>query len=464
MEGSEGARYISEIAANVKVEKTENYPSSAPFAEKDKNIEIASIGPEKTKKSIKVGPLRLPVKEEEATIDRVSRFHGRALTHEFINNNVLWGGDLPGDIFGSRDYKGLSMAIDLDNPLFVDRNSGYGYSVKGLKDNLGIMRIERASDFLRKNGLPTEKIVRESTLKEVWVKSGSNEVVKISIETFKKEVLKRIWGSAQVERKNGDFYSAQTLEKKWRDIKDYFESTNFYAVTRDLQTAERLTDIAHPTSMDKFRKNISSVFKWINTACAAKGSGIIPNTEKPEPFNNNEDDIKRYLSEWLPKQMGIYLARTHNLNLTHNFPHEQNWSAVGTLYDLDSLCGIPLGDKIDDDALEQQKYMDCSNTLSALERSLPPDTPFGNDIAKLYPEVFEKAIESFLVAYIKERWGKQQLINSKFISKIESKYIWQIPFPNVSDKFANNELKSKIVAKLRASLTENQKLESPNKL
>ncbi len=325
------------------------------------------------------------------------------------------------------------------------------------------MRIERASELLRRKGLPTEKIVRESTLKEVWVKGGSNEVVKISIETFKKEVLKRIWGSAQVERKNGDVHSAQTLEKRWRDIKDYFESTNFYAVTRDLQTAERLTDITHPTSINKFQKNISSVFKWINTTCAIKRNGIIPNTEKPEPFNYNEDDIKRYLSEWLPKQMGIYLARTHNLNLTHNFPHEQNWSAVGTLYDLDSLCGIPLGDKIDDDALEQQKYMDCSKTLSALERSLPPDTPFGNDIAKLYPEVFEKAIESFLVAYIKERWEKQQLIDSKFISKIESKYIWQIPFPNVSDKFANNELKSKIVAKLRASLTENQKLESPNK-
>ena len=38
------------------------------------------------------------------------------------------------------------------------------------------------------------------------------------------------------------------------------------------------------------------------------------------------------------------MGRLRNLNLGHGFLHPQNWSAVGTVYDLDSVYGPVLGD------------------------------------------------------------------------------------------------------------------------
>jgi hypothetical protein len=62
-------------------------------------------------------------------------------------------------------------------------------------------------------------------------------------------------------------------------------------------------------------------------------------------FNpEDESHLKWFFGNWLPTQMGQYLARMHNSGLSHNFAHGQNWELVGVPCDLDGVKGAMPGD------------------------------------------------------------------------------------------------------------------------
>lgn len=335
----------------------------------------------------------------------VSPEHGRAIIDTRINNKVIWGGNLPGDIYGARDWKGANM----DSVRLIKDECGYlGYRVQGLKDSIGINRIEKVSQFLRENGLPTEHPTKVVKILEI-----SKYGKKIPVGEWKEETTKALEESVIALEKSSNFEAAEREKQEVADVKAYFESVDFFIEERDLQTAERLRDLERLKDEISFKSVVEPIFKWVNKVFDYKKSGLIGGTNAPERFTFTQDDIKRYFGEWLPTQMGIYLARMHKLGLAHGFTHAQNWSAVGTLYDLDSVSGLP------EDATTEDKSMasDTRETVGALAELFDSQT---NYLRSNFPELTDKAQAVLVSSYIKERFGNQ--INNEQLESIKNNY------------------------------------------
>ncbi|MBI4033289.1 MAG: hypothetical protein HY377_02140 [Candidatus Blackburnbacteria bacterium] len=267
---------------------------------------------------------------------QLSDHHGRAIIDPRMRR-VLWG-DQYGTLFGAKDWKGTIMEQVV---IHDDSTSPYGLRAQGLKDNIGLGRIGEASRIMRENGLPTEVLVRVRKLREIWI--GGKLV---PVGEWKAGYLKSLDQDIEVAKGYGKRAREGWFRKKKREVQGYFKKSDFYIIERDLQVGERLCDIGELRTEDDFTRVVAPIFRWVNAVAKAKGRGLMPDTEQPPRFDYSQaPDVKRYFLSWLPEQMGIYLARFHALKLFHNYATNHNWSAVGVLCDLDSVRGVPLGNR-----------------------------------------------------------------------------------------------------------------------
>ena len=345
----------------------------------------------------------------EAKGQRISPDHGRSIEEAMSAGKVIWA-DEYGNYFGSRSWKGAPIVTPV---VERDKYSPRGLRVYGLKDVVGLTRIEKASRLMRQQGLATERVVETRRLEKI-IKSGGKVV------PVKKWKANQVAEYEKRARKN----KIRGGEPKPEEIKKYLKGTEFYVLERETQVGERLLDLAElnmvldeyvvlkngkvghegkiyskeefvkrfeeltqkerekklatwreslkgePSEAEvkakeeelterykelkkaveeakvdsgainsgfTFKKTLGRIFNWVNVRNELMG--------KEERFDvNKKEDIRRYLGEYLPREMGRYLARFHRLGLAHGFATFHNWSAVGTLYDLDSVHGKPLGD------------------------------------------------------------------------------------------------------------------------
>lgn len=375
--------------------------------------------------------LRKQVIEPDSPYARLSSEHGRALVDTDINRMVVWGGDLSGDINGGVDYKGGVM----DNPVVIsDEYSPYGFRVQGLKDNVGLDRIKKASVFLRSHGLPTETPAAIDQIEEV-IDQGR----RLPIQEWKNQ-QSAVWlQEAARLRKQGKTDEAVVEETRARNVKDYLASTDFYIIERHVQVAERLRDLKVPMSSKTFQQIVEPVFRWVNVVAETKKSGVIPDTQPPEKFEFTDQGIKRYFGEWLPAQMGVYLARMHKLGVADGYAHAQNWSAVGTLYDLDSFHGEPLNGK----KLSEKDYQsDTRKTGGAILELMGG----GGYLYNQYPHLYIEAESTFITNYISERFGRISDVGQ--IEELKSKYFSDLM--NFSGK--NHNLPDQVWEKVKKNL------------
>lgn len=335
--------------------------------------------------------------------ERISREHGRSMTETASSKKVVWGGPFSGDIFGARNIKGTNMSeIKIESTIAEQ----YGVRAHGLMDDTDIPRIERASEVLRKNGLPTEALRAIVELKNVWAggeKDKTRERVPVGI--WKLEELKRI------KKEKPELY-----EK----TKTYFKETKFVAIERDVQVDERVEDLIAACEENRLRQFLEPVFKWLNVATAVKNGGIIAGTPKPEGFEYKKQDIYRYFASYLPSQMGIYLGRLHKLGLAHGSPHAQNWSAIGTLYDTDSVYGKPVFS--DDEAPTRNALIGEISLTYANIHDLISSLRDTNEFRVADPDKIEDvACYNFVHSYLAARFGK---VTSYGIKLIEDTNIW----------------------------------------
>lgn len=303
---------------------------------------------------------------------------GRTLTEKTTRDSVIWGGQYEVDIFGSRDLKGVRHNKPVICPIPYAPD---GIGVRGLWDNVAVGYVDMISDYLRSNGLPTEHPIATSELKEILL-----EGKKVPIDEWKEWALQ--------EYISRDPENVEGIEK----VKKYLAETKFYTLERELQTAERLRDIGTCQNKEDFTNVMGPALHWVNVATAIKNNGIIPETETPARFEiDNKEDMTRYLSEWIPTQMGTYLGRFSKMGFVNHYPHAQNWSCAGTMYDLDSVKGKAFGATIDNATFQK----DVQTTLGALEELLNPDG--GNYISREYPDLILIAKANFIKAYVKER-------------------------------------------------------------
>lgn len=340
----------------------------------------------------------------KASYAQLSKFHGRAIVDQRLQTTALWGWQgkdytIP---FGARDYKGTIMQgtqnhIPFYPELERDETTPYGWRVNGVKDSVGIQRLQKSSKFFLEHGLPTEIPADIYRLDEILI--GKKFV---PIRTWKQQALK--YGS------NPDLRLTNEDRKK---IETYLKTSEFFIIDRDVQVAERFRDTRLLTTMAEWRTFFTPIFQWVNVTTATLKSGIIPKTPQPEPFDIlKQEDIQRYFIQWLPRQMGIYLARMHNLGVALGYAHAQNWSCVGTLYDLDSVKGVfpQWGVPATDDYKK-----DLTDSLKAVRELLDPSnyTKRQSDLNALLAPHLTEAIYQLAATYRSEleTLGNKKLLN-----------------------------------------------------
>ena len=346
---------------------------------------------------------------------------GRTIEDSRIGKKVVWGGDLPGDIYGDRDQKGGRF-----EKIFTVTSDAYGeWRVKGLLPYIpqAIDREETASVLFRQAGLPTDVTRAIHLIKELPDAGG---------KYFGMEK----WKSYAIQKLNGKLANDPDRRSKLASAKKWLSGQEFCIEVRDLQVAERLREIGLCQTSSEFEFMIRPIFKWVNAATDAKKSGLISGTPQPEHFEYTTQDIKRYFGEWLPEQMGIYIARLRNNHLTHSNTTAQNWSAAGTLYDKDTVVGVPLGDK--PPTIAQYKN-DMTETLGALDELMAPEE--GNYISRVFgKELLLTAKASLLKGYLLERHGKGD-VNSGIIKSILSDYKYYNGKKDVEVKISEEDWK-----------------------
>lgn len=367
--------------------------------EQEKDIQHRPTLPIKTEKVLRTGglegkpmePLEPRVSIQGHNQDKIEIFNlfatrtsGRSLMERKTHNTLVWGGDEKGDIYGARDLKGSRN----ENPKiqFYDI-SPHGFRVVGMMDSVGLNTSYRVSNFLRNKGLPTERITHIYKLKEVRDPDSG----KMPIDSWK------IKARSKFLRENPN-----ATEKEKGSLLNFLFKEDFFVAERELQTGFRLRDIAG-WNEEEFNRNMNDMFRWLGVATKSRKCGLISDTEAPEKFNiESEEDIKRYFGEWLPEQMGIYLGRMCKLDIASNSIHAQNWSAVGTLYDLDSFTGKSIGSR---ENTYNNFKTDVLDTLGSIEELFT-----GSAILDKYKRLKEKAKGSFIDAYTKEKYGKELTI------------------------------------------------------
>lgn len=321
--------------------------------------------------------------------EKVGSTHGRSRVESVSNKKVLYGQG--SERYGSRDIKGAVMK---DVHIETHSQHPYGVMVDGLMDDLMVERLFAASRVLRENGIATERPTKVSELKEIIVTNNgpSDKWRKISVDRWKLETLKRILSDSVSARKAGKIQDSLDKEDLYRRLEDYFKTTRFVAVERDLQVPERLSDVAHITNEDDFKKFLIPILNWVNAHYSSSGEKY-----KWSPTNKN---IGKYFEYSIPTVIGMTLGRVHNLELVHGFCHNQNWSVVGSLYDLDGVVGPKLG-LGDPKPLQEDYQEDISDTIDALTQTFIP----GNFLYEKFPHILNHAIINFCVGYIREKFG-----------------------------------------------------------
>jgi hypothetical protein len=352
-------------------EKVAEAPTKSPFSE--------NLGPQAA-----VSKKSTSRSEDSKYFYVESTVHGRTIDEKASSGKVFWGGPFKCDKFGGRDLKGSREEYPYLNVRKLLRKNPT-LSVSGLYDETDVPYLIKASEYLRSNGLPTENIVAIYKPNEIAVDGKL-----IPIAEWRRKATEQLSKDlSMINRQDPELFK-QGVE--------FINNAEFFQVEREVQVTERIRDLARCKNKEQFLKVIENPLKWINVATKVKHEGIIPGTEQPDPFDiNSEEDIKRYLENWLPTQMGVYLGRLKKMGINNDYGHAQQWNLAATMDDAQSYSGEVLG-------TSPQKSEDyvyaLTDVLGVLEELFNPSVP--NYVKRKYGESLAIAKENLLVSYFNE--------------------------------------------------------------
>ena len=315
--------------------------------------------------------------------ERVSTKHGRSMTESASSKKSVWAGPERGDIYGASTVKGTAMYQKISIEVYKDEEGYVRFKANGLMEDKVVPRIKEISLYMRKNGLPTEMIRSIKKLEFVYIKEDKNWK-KIPINEWKQKVLEE-----------AKFRNEPNIDA----LKNYLEKTDFIALERDVQVDERLVDLKDAILEGRLKNFLKPIFKWLNAATYGRDGGLIYGTPSPGIFNLTDTDIKRYIIDFLPTQMGLYLGRFHRLGLTHRYLHDQNWTAVGTVVDLDSVEG--------DSAVRHDHVNTDYDFAKDLEQTVNEVRSLADIFARHYnldtEQLYKEILGKFVLNYFRER-------------------------------------------------------------
>lgn len=281
---------------------SQNDSIRAPFVQE---APTAAVGPQETDRD-----LHLP-----ETWVVITNEHGRSVEDKRVEAAVIYE-DQHHVLFGSRGLKGGRMENVVVEP---DDTSPYGFRVNGLKDNVGLKRIDQVSEEMRQAHLPTELVSRKFKVEEVVV---AGKVM--PIDEWKNMVIQEL--------------KAQGKHEEAQKIRTYFEQTDFFIVERHTQVPERLRDVAKIKDAAQLRQMLQPIFNWLYAANkVSEGTDRWQYHFSRKLDAQNDEDLLYFFTDWVPKQMGAFLGQLHTRGLFHGYATSHNWSLAACLFDLDSV-------------------------------------------------------------------------------------------------------------------------------
>jgi hypothetical protein len=260
-------------------------------------------------------------------ISQLSERHARSyeVGNDTLHPLATWS-DRHGNAYTSLSLKGNNFS-NMD--IIPSLTAPSGYIPYGLQEDDALLRIIRASNFLREKGIDTEWIV------------GVYEPQYIPDE--KSHSLLR---QDEYKQKLVQFALSKYTVEDAAKIAKAVSSMNFFVTARAMAINHRPTDFMEDMTKEAFLTRLEKIFTVFNTISADDEHPLM----SPLDIKNTED-IRRYLSIILPGLRGRNIALLHNEGLVHKFPVLGNTTALGGIIDLDSIHGEPLG--FDDQKITQ---------------------------------------------------------------------------------------------------------------
>lgn len=320
--------------------------------------------------------------------------HGRDLTvvPDLKNEDVkiLFDGEYPADIYGDTTIKGVNMVATPTTERYAF-NDLKTHTI-GLVDKDVLKRIVRASDVMRKLGLPTEFPRKAWEINEIWVTNADGTTNKITIEEWKK---------LEIERVKTKLDEVDNLNNTLKYIND----VHFVAIERDVQINIRLEDIERFANEHTLEQKMKPVFNWLNQVIKYKKLNILTGDPPQRPFTTSQEDLVRYFTEYYPAQAGAYIGTMRKNKLFHGFLHPGNFQGVPTVLDLDSVTGKLVFENDPEPSNENyaQDLCDAINSISGLiQNPLRTQNSLGNID---YYSKTRQSIEIFFKSYISNAYG-----------------------------------------------------------
>lgn len=327
------------------------------------------------------------------------------------NGKIIFA-DEHGNLYSCLTEKGNKSTI-----IHVGLESGSpsGFTIWGLQDSDSIRRAVRAGEVARANNIDTEIILKVMEPDKIPY-HGKN----LTAEELKNQLVREAWEKAdpnkKYRRKNAP--SAGDLAK----LSLAFEGMQFLITLRGMQIPERLIDTEFATR-ETFNQMVWSAIWFYNLKESMKQR---KDDDKFSPLNpESKDDIEEYFGRILPSRIAVNYARLHNAGLVHIHPHLGNISLVGSIYDLDSVKGEPLGlgDQpiTDDDTIQDVHRLLYGYWGGRIANGLINHIGFLSDVHEISSNVLfkERAEVNFISRYILERnWGEDVLGNIENIYRM----------------------------------------------
>lgn len=217
-----------------------------------------------------------------------------------------------------------------------------GFLPYGLQEGDALRRVARASRIMRSAGIDTE---RQLGVYQPQQLAYEGELVDVS--DYKSLVIE----SMVKLIKSGEDTQGFTLEEVGAAA-EVIDQMDFFVTLRAMSTAARIGDLVlrrtEPLGNSVVTglnyDSLTEVFSDYNSYARAREGlmrelGLAPDLPNSVNGDTDRDALEHYFEEALPKLMAQNIGLLHSLGLMHHFPHENNFTGLGGIVDLDSVRG-----------------------------------------------------------------------------------------------------------------------------
>lgn len=313
--------------------------------------------------------------------------------------------DRNGILFGAVNIKGNNLE---DPRIERDDNSPSGFRVNGLLEETALERIVMVSELLSALGIDSEKIEAIIRPEELIVDGR-----RVTIEEFRTFLMDKTRSDSSAPKPfslgwlTGQAADKTVTTEDLPDVDRFLKNLSLVFIIRSQQVPERPRDLEQAKTPEEFNRMMSRVFAFINTrdAFEAQSEGREPRVLSAD----NPTDVEFYFTDYLPKRLAVNIAKFHNAGLTHGFLTGHNVSLAGSIYDLDSVYGPILGDKLEPDQKEDIiKLIDELGSTFSIQRSDRVGSKFGRQIPYFKEALAGKYMHRFFVSFVETYLGNRE--------------------------------------------------------